>query len=306
MDGYCSSGASLTKTGRKQTMDCPAPKAVIADTSVLQTAPAKAGAAGYGDLASKLTAGADWLLADFTGDDPVAQQAWDIVQPNLERWLSSPGDLSAVFEGLNYCGLAMQVLGRSRAASGAEHMLSHIWDMSGHRYADGNPVSHGFQVSIGILCVSAMYEEVFAHNAEDIDIDAAVEAYPDWQTRVSEIERLMSSLPSWHEYIDICKDKHLDKEQLRLKLEKIKDGWDGLRIKVRNKLPRYSRVREMLKTAGCPVTPEEIDLSIDDAVSAIAKAQCMRNRYTILDTAYELGIFSDCIDKIKESSLYLN
>ena len=148
MDGYCSSGAALSKNGRKQTMECGAPKVVIADTEVLKTAPSAASAAGYGDLASKLTAGADWIVADFTGDDRIDERVWGIVQPRLEGWLESPevfaaGDedkLSGVFEGLNLCGLAMQILGRSRAASGAEHMFSHIWEMSGHLGADGLPV----------------------------------------------------------------------------------------------------------------------------------------------------------------------
>ena len=176
MDGYCSSGAALSKNGRKQTMECPAPRVVLADTDILKKAPASASAAGYGDLASKLTAGADWIIADFTGDDPIDEQVWNIVQPNLNRWLADPDDLAEVFEGLNVSGLAMQVLGRSRAASGAEHLLSHIWEMSGHLGADGNPVSHGFQVSIGILCVTALMQEVFSLQAEDIDIDSAVEA----------------------------------------------------------------------------------------------------------------------------------
>ena len=305
MDGYCSSGAALSKNGRKQTMSCPAPLAVIADTAILATAPPEASAAGFGDLASKLTAGADWLLADFTGDDPIEEQAWNIVQPNLQRWLSNPNDLSAVFEGLNYSGLAMQVLGRSRAASGAEHLLSHIWEMSGHTYADGTPVSHGFQVSIGILCVSALYEEVFAFDPASINIKSALAAYPDWTDREAEIEALMSALPSWKEYLDICRIKHLDKDALERKLKNILINWDELKHRIAGKLPSYSDLKNMLAAAGCPVTPAEIDLSIEEAVSAMPKAQCMRNRYTILDLAYELGIFWKCRERILDSGKYL-
>jgi glycerol-1-phosphate dehydrogenase [NAD(P)+] len=314
MDGYCSAGASLSVNGRKQTVDCAAPKVIIADTDILQAAPAKYTAAGYGDLASKLTAGADWIIADFTGDDPIEKHAWNIIQPPLADWLSEPEKLAAgdpqkvagVFEGLNCGGLAMQALGRSRAASGAEHMFSHIWDMSGHRGADGNPVSHGFQVSLGIICVTALMEEVFKMEAENIDISRAVGLYPSWTERSKQIEEVMKELPAWKEYIDICSKKHLSREQLAERLNHLKEGWNTLRERVWAKLPRYPEMRKMLDLAGCPVKPEDINLSRENVVQTYWKTLCMRNRYTILDLAFELGIFSECVENIEQSDKYLN
>ena len=305
MDGYCSSGAALLKNGVKQTMECAAPKVIIADTDILESAPSEASAAGYGDLASKLTAGADWIIADITGDDPIVEDVWNIVQPRLSGWLENPGKLDAVFEGLNFSGLAMQVLGRSRAASGAEHLFSHIWEMSGHLGADGNPVSHGFQVSIGILCSCALVDEVLSIEAGEINIEEAVENYPDWKERSDEITALMSHLPSWEEYLDICRVKHLEKEQLKRKLAGIKERWPELKKRVRERLPEYRNVRRILEAANCPVKPEDINLDRKDAIAAYRTSQCMRNRYTILDLAYELGIFSQCINSIEESDEYL-
>ena len=40
MDGYTSFGAAITKDGYKQTLSCPAPRAVLADLDVLTAAPA--------------------------------------------------------------------------------------------------------------------------------------------------------------------------------------------------------------------------------------------------------------------------
>ncbi|MBI9107418.1 MAG: sn-glycerol-1-phosphate dehydrogenase [Spirochaetales bacterium] len=313
MDGYCSSGAALSSEGRKQTMECPAPRVIIADTDILETAPPESSAAGYGDLASKLTAGADWIIADFTGDDPIDSSVWEIVQPRLEGWLSSPEKLAAaepealsrIFEGLNFSGLAMQVLGRSRAASGAEHLFSHIWEMSGHLGADGNPVSHGFQVSIGILCVTALMEEVFSKGAEEINIEKAVDIYPSWPKRAAEIEELMGALPSWEEYLAICRKKHLEKDQLLRKLQRIKGGWEVLSSRVWSRLPSYREMKNSLRTAGCPISPEDINLDRQTAIKTYAKAQCMRNRYTILDLAYEIGILNDCAMGIQSNSEYL-
>jgi glycerol-1-phosphate dehydrogenase [NAD(P)+] len=64
MDGYTAFGAAITKEGYKQTMTCPAPRAVVADLEILTHAPADMTASGYGDLLGKVTAGADWLVAD--------------------------------------------------------------------------------------------------------------------------------------------------------------------------------------------------------------------------------------------------
>jgi glycerol-1-phosphate dehydrogenase [NAD(P)+] len=74
MDGYTAFGAAITKQGYKQTMTCPAPRAVIADLDVLVNAPANMTASGYGDLLGKVTAGADWLVADALEVEKVDQK----------------------------------------------------------------------------------------------------------------------------------------------------------------------------------------------------------------------------------------
>ncbi|MDR2182097.1 MAG: iron-containing alcohol dehydrogenase, partial [Treponema sp.] len=64
VDGYTAHGAALLKDGFKQTVPCAAPRLVAADTRVLAKAPAFLASSGYGDLAGKLIAGADWIIAD--------------------------------------------------------------------------------------------------------------------------------------------------------------------------------------------------------------------------------------------------
>ena len=64
MDGYTAFGASIEKDGLKQTLSCPAPRAVVADLEVLKHAPEDMTASGYADLLGKVTSGADWLIAD--------------------------------------------------------------------------------------------------------------------------------------------------------------------------------------------------------------------------------------------------
>src|SRR5690606_4192942 len=80
MDGYTAYGASITYRGSKQTFDCPAPKGVVADLDVMAAAPPVLNASGYADLIAKIPAGADWILADALGEEPISQFPWDAVQ----------------------------------------------------------------------------------------------------------------------------------------------------------------------------------------------------------------------------------
>src|SRR5262245_6293921 len=90
MDGYTAFGASITTKGSKQTFDCPAPRAVLADLEVISNAPPEMNAAGYADLVAKIAAGADWIIADELGVDPIDQSAWEIVQKPLRGWIANP------------------------------------------------------------------------------------------------------------------------------------------------------------------------------------------------------------------------
>ena len=56
MDGYTAFGASITADGSKQTFNCPAPQACLADLDIICQAPIEMTASGYADLFAKITA----------------------------------------------------------------------------------------------------------------------------------------------------------------------------------------------------------------------------------------------------------
>ena len=115
VDGYSSFGASITYKNMKQTFTCPAPKAILADVGVMAKAPAEMTAAGYADLAAKIPAGAEWIIADFLGVEPIHDVAWHIVQDSLKESLADPEGVAALrpeaiapfVEGLMLSGFAM-------------------------------------------------------------------------------------------------------------------------------------------------------------------------------------------------------
>src|SRR6185437_16074258 len=115
MDGYAASGAAMLDGGFKRTLACAPPIAIVADLDVIAKAPARMAAWGYGDLAGKLIAGADWILADAAGEDPLDRESFALVQDNVKDWLSGfagiaaqdTGALRGLVNGLLISGFAM-------------------------------------------------------------------------------------------------------------------------------------------------------------------------------------------------------
>src|SRR4051812_1205300 len=235
MDGYTAFGASITLNGSKQTFNCSAPVAVLAPLEIISRAPPEMTASGYADLAAKIPAGADWLLADALDVEPLNARAWRIVQSGLRRALSNPAELrtgstealSLLTEGLMLGGFAMQWLKSSRPASGAEHQFSHLWDMQRHTH-DGRAPSHGFKVAIGSLAAIALYESLLQSPIERLDIDAAVLQWPieaDCETPA----RLVFSSPDLRELaVQELRAKWVSHETLRHQLALLKDRWPEL------------------------------------------------------------------------------
>jgi len=313
VDGYSSFGAALTQDGFKKTMECPAPLVVVADIDVLRAAPSDLTAAGYADLASKITAGADWVIADCLGIDPIDPVGWDMVQADLRRWLSAPTGLSAgerepfenLFEGLTMTGFAMQALRKSRPASGADHLFAHIWEME-HLECDGVPVSHGFKVAIGTLASTAMMEAVFARDIAMLDVEQAVARYPSWSERESAVQAAFGGTQAIERVLDESRAKHLDEKALRERLQLVRESWQDLRERTLAQLYPYAELRRMFLEANCPVRPDEINLSRERVRDTAPVAQLIRNRYTILDLAFELGWLEECAAELAyPSGVYL-
>ncbi len=305
VDGYSSFGAALSKEGFKQSLPCNAPRVILADTNVLRRAPAEMSAAGYGDLAGKLTAGADWLIASAAGEESIDSRGWDLVQPGLREQLSAPADLrngpamalGRLFEGLTASGLAMQAVGSSRPASGSEHFFSHIWEMQ-HLEKDGQPVYHGFLVGVGTLTCTALMETLFSRDIGDLDLERALASRPSWADREREIRSAFPGHPALTHVLAESRAKYLDKKALAERLERIARGWQELRKRVREQLIPFTELKAMLRTAGCPVSPEEINLTMEAWKKTCYRARMIRRRYTALDLAGELGWFDECVEEV--------
>ncbi|MDD2709054.1 MAG: sn-glycerol-1-phosphate dehydrogenase [Verrucomicrobiae bacterium] len=307
MDGYTAYGASITREGIKQTFSCPAPRVVVADIEILAAAPPELTAAGYGDLLAKIPAGADWLLANELGIEPIHTTAWSLVQHPLREWLRHPdrlrqgdsGAIARLAEGLIMTGFAMQAAQSSRPASGAEHQFSHLWDMQDHRFQGRTPL-HGWKVGIGALVASIFYEQILAAPMEQLDIAQIADAWPAPDQLADQINR-RHALPHLKQLaLQESRAKYIDRAQLTRHLTQLKECWPRLQSRLREQLISFAQMRDMLHQAGAPTHPDEIGIDLPRLQRSCLEARQIRRRYTVLDLANETGLFPQCLKTLAD------
>jgi glycerol-1-phosphate dehydrogenase [NAD(P)+] len=305
MDGYTAFGASISYHGSKQTFPCPAPAAVVADLDVICAAPAMMNAWGYADLVAKVTAGGDWIIADALGVEPIIEEAWDIVQGGLAERVADaagvragrPEAMARLVEGLMLGGFAMQAAQSSRAASGAEHQFSHLWDMQHHTH-DGTAPSHGFKVGIGTLAVTALYERLLEKPIAGLNIERCCELWPDQKTWLKRAHDLFGKGELGAVAAQEIAAKAGDRESLRLQLECLRTVWPELSQRLRCQLIPFARVKAMLEAAGAPTEPEQLGISRQRLRDSFWQAFFIRRRFTVLDLAVRTGWLDESVAEV--------
>ncbi len=293
MDGYTAFGASITFQGAKQTFSCPAPAAVVADTEIIAGAPAEMTASGYADLFAKVPSGADWIVSDALGVEPLDDFAFSLVQDGLKDALAEPegaraGDVDCIeklIRGLLLGGFAMQAHKSSRPASGAEHQFSHLWNMEHHTMADGRVPSHGFQVSIGMLVSTALYEQLFREDMSALDVERCVAAWPSLQEAERRAEAMFRDTDFPTIGMTETAAKYVDAEGLRRQLLVLKNNWPDIKGRLQSQIVSFDEAVARLSAVGAPVRPEQIGISRQRLRDSAIRAQHIRRRFTVLDLA---------------------
>jgi glycerol-1-phosphate dehydrogenase [NAD(P)+] len=305
MDGYTAFAAAITHDGVKRVDPCAAPRVVLADVDVLAAAPPAMAASGYGDLLGKVIAGADWMIAGALGIESIDPTAWEHSQHGLREWTGDPQALrrrepkafSLLIEGLLMAGLAMQAARSSRPASGSEHLFSHVWEMEGLRNGTDEP-SHGFKVGLGTIASAALAEKLVARDLTALNSSALAAAWPAWDQVEATVRDSFTDPQIAASAIEESRAKHLTRQDLRGRIEKIRDAWPDLQRMLWSQLSPVEELQVMLAAAGCPTTPEELGLTRPQLQRDYARARQIRTRYTLLDLAAEAGLLEPLVGSL--------
>ena len=303
MDGYTASGSSISKDGFKQTFSCEAPVAVVADLDVMIRAPKSMAASGYADLLAKNVAGADWIIADALGVETINPRTWDIVQGHLRESTAQPdalaqGDPQAFFHltrGLMLSGLSLQHYQASRPASGAEHLISHLWEMAEITHGQ---FSHGLKVGLGTIASAALYDRVLARDFTRLNVDRMVNAYLSREEVEAVIRRGFTNPDVIESATQQSMAKYPEPDLLRKRLNLLKEHWPDIKTRLHDQLISAPAMQNMMASAGCITHPSQMGKTTADLLQAYRLARLIRNRYTILDMAEEAGCLEDCLNEM--------
>ena len=276
VDGFCSSVAAMTWDGFKKTFTAVAPKIVVADLDIISKAPAFLTSSGFGDMIGKFIALADWKIAHELTKEYFCPVIHDMTLDATRAVMESAediknGDVSA-FEKLMYgllmSGLAMQLLGNSRCASGAEHHISHLIEMQPDGLGVYSEALHGEKVGVGTLIASKEYHKIKINPS------------------------LLSGdyLPASNDYIS---DMFGDKLKESIIKENENDCAIGINGKILmshfekiceiiNSIPTYEELIKIYKTLGAKSFLSDIGVNEEKLSTLLEYSPLVRNRLTLM------------------------
>jgi glycerol-1-phosphate dehydrogenase [NAD(P)+] len=189
VDGFTSKGAPIIIRGEKITIPASSPVAIFADLDLLSEAPGSLVAAGFGDMLGKFTSLFDWKFGRLTAGEPYCSAADEITATALRSCVDNvdtigrlePEGIRVLMNALIESGMAMLIFGQSHPASGAEHHLSHYWEMEYLRLGR-NQLLHGAKVGTACAEISRLY-----HRIADEELLPGLADWPEINELIGEI-----------------------------------------------------------------------------------------------------------------------
>ena len=297
VDGFASIGAPLIIHGVKITVICHAPIAIFADLDTLAHAPQAMIAAGFADMLGKLTSIADWRIGRLLWNEPYEESisvrtlaAVKLCTDNAEAiGQGSPEAVRVLLDALLESGYCMLDFGSSRPASGAEHHLSHYWEMK--LLQEGRPaILHGAKVGVATALVAGLYAELRDLSREEAADRLEAAALPLRAAEEAAIRAAYGDLADdiMAEHANFLK---LDEAAFDAIKRKILDNWDEIQA-IAAQVPPPEQIVQWLELVGGPTTVADLGLSEQEQALALANGHYLRDRFTMRKLARVLGMTS--------------
>jgi glycerol-1-phosphate dehydrogenase [NAD(P)+] len=266
---------------------------------VIARAPLELNRAGLGDLLATYTAPADWLLARLVGqDDSYSAVAVDLARAHVDNVLQNaegihrrdPEVLAELAAALTLSGISMGVAGRTAPGSGMEHTVSHLIEMA---TPPGQPGPlHGAMVGALSPLAALLWRRVRsvarADGLRDLRFPDAAELEP----RVHEaFARLDPSGAVARECWRAYERKLALWHDARERLADLPERWPEFDAQLDELLGPPELLVRALREARAPVRASELAIVAEDLRWALANCQLMRDRFTVADLAFFMGIW---------------
>lgn len=276
VDGFCSSVAAMTWEGAKKTLTAVAPALVVADLNVISQAPIRLARSGFGDMIGKYVALAEWRMSHILTGEFYCNRIAELTEQATRAVLESVDGIAAgqtdAYEkltgGLLLSGIAMQMMGNSRPASGAEHHISHCIEMEPEGLGVRSDALHGEKVGVGTLLAVREYKrlaEIPALNWAD---------YPDIGT--DEISAVFGQRLSRQ-----IEDENAKDAAAGITGAQIRGCWEQMRDEI-GRIPEEASLLGAYRRLN--VKSALADIGVDDALEQrlLEVSPMVRNRLTLM------------------------
>ncbi len=276
VDGFCSSVAAMTWHGCKKTLTAVAPRIVIADIDIIKNAPIRLAKSGFGDMVGKYVALTDWKIANIIKDEFYCERIARMTLEATETVVKSANGIisgdDTTFENLMYglllSGLAMQMMGNSRPASGAEHHISHIIEMEPTGLNVHSEALHGEKVGVGTIMAIEEYERICQsqnHQFKDYKEYDADFLYKVFGEEMSK---------------EISKENNNDVAS-GITARDIEFNFEKICCEI-EKLPRVEFLKDLYKKLGIKSKLSDIGVAEEKAEKLLDFSPTVRNRLTLM------------------------
>ncbi len=277
-DGFASTVADMTWNGMKKAVQAEAPLYVFADTDIFAKAPKRLTAAGVSDILGKYIALADWKISSLLTDEyycaevvNLETRALRMVKDNLKEIAAGEEDAcEKLMYALVLSGLAMQMTGNSRPASGAEHHLVHLWDMevlNGHLDA-----LHGEKVSAGTMVALIEYKKI---------ADAIRRKTCKVHTHIEEDREFLQSTFGKKGVLNAIEKENAPELLDEISTRQFSDALPEI-MQIIDALPAVTDMQEMMNKAGCVSRVRDIGLPGEAVSDSLRLAPYTRRRMSLL------------------------
>lgn len=275
MDGFASDSAPITDNNFKISYPARQPSIIIGDTKILAAAPAELKSAGFGDMIAKYIALVDWKLSHLVTGEHYCDRVAQVTETALRRIVSMAERVTAedeetagaIMEALVLTGMAMKLGHSVRPASGAEHVVSHFWEIM--KLEQGLMSDyHGKKVGVATVMINRIYKQI-CQNAdpekfapEQLDWNKIYEVYG--KNFVDDIKRVNSPTVTTETTSLI-----------------VSDNWEEICRIVNNDLPSDAELTAIMRKAGAATTFEKIEVSPELGLLGLEFHPYMRHRMTL-------------------------
>ncbi len=298
VDAYTSYTAAITVKHIKHSISAKPAGGVYAHLPSLCAAPMKMTAAGFGDMAAKYTALADWklahLLLDDAYDEATARQAEQALRQCMAHATAIPaalpGGIAALMESLFTSGHCMVAVKSSRPAAGAEHSLAHFWEIT-HPQDHAPEALHGERTGVAAVLISHLYEALRHLSRQEVARRLDHFSMPDPERESAQIQEAYPGVGS-----QVITSRNSLLGAMRQKIDQVKDRlgsrWEEI-VAIASTVPPASEIVALLERVGAPSQPADIHVSDEEVNLAIQNAMYIRDRFTILELNRMLDLSSE-------------